>query len=163
MRNFFIGVLVIAFIAYIVYAIVHKKTVDSDSIEAVQQKISIEAGQQEPITKSNTQKNGMNIEVTKEGNGPEITNGQTAVVDYVGKLSDGTIFDASARYGKPFEFALGAGMVIKGWEQGVVGMKVGETRTLTIPPELAYGSNGISGVIPPNATLIFEVTLKGIK
>lgn len=105
----------------------------------------------------------MKIETTKQGSGPAITTGQTAVVDYVGKLEDGTVFDASAKHGSTFSFPLGAGQVIKGWDEGVVGMKVGETRVLTIPPELAYGPQGIPGVIPPNATLIFEVTLKGIK
>ncbi len=107
--------------------------------------------------------NGMTIEVLKEGAGVEITNNQTAVVDYVGMLTDGTVFDASARHGKSFEFPVGAGMVIKGWDQGVLGMKVGEKRKLTIPSELAYGAQGIPGVIPQNATLVFEVTLQGIK
>jgi FKBP-type peptidyl-prolyl cis-trans isomerase len=107
--------------------------------------------------------NGMTIETTIQGTGPEIKSGQTAVVDYVGKLPDGTVFDASARHGQDFEFSLGAGQVIKGWDQGVLGMKVGEKRTLTIPPELAYGERGIPGAIPANATLIFDVTLKGIK
>ena len=116
------------------------------------------------ITTSNKKTiNGMTIETTKEGEGEAITNGKTAVVDYVGKLADGTVFDASARHGQPFAFPLGAGMVIKGWEQGVLGMKVGETRILTIPPELGYGATGAGGVIPPNATLIFEVTLQAIK
>lgn len=107
--------------------------------------------------------NGMTIETIKEGAGEAITNGKTAVVDYVGKLTDGTVFDASARHGQPFAFPLGAGMVIKGWDQGVLGMKVGETRILTIPPELAYGDTGAGGVIPPKATLVFEVTLREIK
>lgn len=117
-----------------------------------------------PITTSTKrEKNGMTIETTLQGTGPEIKNGQMAVVDYVGKLQDGTIFDASAKHGQDFSFALGAGQVIKGWDQGVLGMKVGEKRTLTIPPELAYGAQGIAGAIPPNATLVFDVTLKGIK
>jgi FKBP-type peptidyl-prolyl cis-trans isomerase len=107
--------------------------------------------------------NGMTIEVLKEGSGVEIKSGQTAVVGYVGSLVDGTIFDASARHGQDFSFPLGAGMVIKGWDQGVVGMKVGETRKLTIPPELGYGASGAGNLIPPNATLVFEVTLVAIK
>ncbi len=107
---------------------------------------------------------GMTIEIIKEGNGPEIKNGQTAVVQYEGKLTSGAIFDSTAKHGgQPFEFSLGAGMVIKGWDEGVLGMKVGETRKLTIPPELGYGAQGAGGVIPPNATLIFEVTLQAIK
>ncbi len=106
---------------------------------------------------------GMKIETTKEGTGVEIKNGQTAVVHYTGKLTDGTTFDSSKTRGTPFEFPLGAGMVIKGWDMGVLGMKVGETRMLTIPADLGYGERGAGGVIPPNATLIFEVELLGIK
>lgn len=107
--------------------------------------------------------NGMTIETVKEGTGEAIVSGKTAVVDYVGKLTDGTIFDASERHGQSFSFPLGAGMVIKGWDQGVLGMKVGETRILTIPPELAYGDRAVGGIIPANATLVFEVTLRDIK
>lgn len=106
---------------------------------------------------------GMKIETTKEGTGVEIKDGQTAVVHYTGKLTDGTVFDSSVTRGTPFEFPLGAGMVIKGWDLGVLGMKVGEKRTLTIPAELGYGARGAGGVIPPNATLVFDVELLGIK
>ena len=106
---------------------------------------------------------GMKIETTKEGAGVEIKNGQTAVVHYTGKLTDGTTFDSSKTRGTPFEFPLGAGMVIKGWDMGVLGMKVGEIRMLTIPSDLGYGERGAGGVIPPNATLVFEVELLGIK
>lgn len=119
-----------------------------------------------PIKNENkkTTINGMTIETIKEGTGVEIKNGQTAVVQYEGKLTDGTVFDSTAkRNNTPFEFPLGAGMVIKGWDQGVLGMKIGETRKLTIPSELAYGERGAGGLIPPNATLIFTVTLEGIK
>ena len=111
-----------------------------------------------------TTKNGMKIETTTEGTGAAIVNGQTALMEYTGMLTDGTVFDATSRHGgEPFSFILGAGQVIKGWDQGVLGMKVGESRRLTIPADLAYGSQGIGGVIPPNATLVFDVTLKGIK
>ncbi len=106
---------------------------------------------------------GMKIETTHEGAGVAIANGQTAVVHYTGKLTDGTVFDSSVTRGTPFEFSLGAGMVIKGWDLGVLGMKVGEKRTLTIPADLGYGVRGAGGVIPPNATLIFDVELLGIK
>jgi peptidylprolyl isomerase len=107
---------------------------------------------------------GMKIEVTKEGTGPEITNGQTAEMLYTGTLADGSIFDSTASRGnQPFSFTLGVGQVIKGWDEGVLGMKVGEERTLVIPPELAYGANGYPPVIPANATLTFQVTLVGIQ
>ncbi len=108
--------------------------------------------------------NNMKIEVTKEGSGPAITNGQTAVMLYTGKLTDGSVFDSTDKHGgQPFSFTLGAGQVIKGWDEGILGMKVGEERTLTIPPELGYGANGFPPVIPQNATLVFDVTLVGIK
>lgn len=107
--------------------------------------------------------NNMTIEVQKEGEGVAIENGKVAVVNYTGKLTDGTVFDSSIPRGQPFEFPLGAGMVIEGWEKGVLGMKVGEVRTLTIPPEMGYGTRGAGASIPPNATLIFEVELLAIK
>lgn len=118
-----------------------------------------------PLSKNKiTYKNNMKIETTKEGQGEKIVNGQTAVVSYVGKLEDGTVFDASAKHSaEGFSFPLGAGRVIKGWDDGVLGMKVGESRTLTIPADLAYGASGVPGAIPPNATLIFDVTLLAIK
>ena len=99
----------------------------------------------------------------KKGDGAEATNGKTVVVHYTGWLSDGTKFDSSLDRGQPFEFALGAGNVIPGWEQGVAGMKVGGTRRLTIPPALGYGAQGAGGVIPPNATLLFEIELLEIR
>ncbi len=106
----------------------------------------------------------MKIEITKEGAGPTIANGQTAEMLYTGTLADGTVFDSTASRGNtPFSFTLGAGQVIKGWDQGIVGMKVGEERTLIIPADMAYGAAGYPPVIPQNATLTFQVTLVGIK
>ena len=116
------------------------------------------------ITTKITTKNGMTIETLKEGTGEAITNGKTAVMQYTGMFTDGKVFDATSLRGdEPFSFVLGAGQVIKGWDQGVLGMKVGESRKLTIPGELAYGERGAGSVIPPNATLVFEVTLTAIK
>jgi FKBP-type peptidyl-prolyl cis-trans isomerase FkpA len=100
------------------------------------------------------------------GNGAAAAAGQNVTVHYTGWLlfggEKGKKFDSSKDRGDPFEFPLGAGHVIKGWDEGVQGMKVGGTRTLTIPPNLGYGARGAGGVIPPNATLIFEVELLGV-
>ena len=102
------------------------------------------------------------IEDIKEGTGPAAEAGQTVSVHYVGTLTDGTKFDSSRDRGQPFAFPLGAGRVIRGWDLGVAGMQVGGVRKLTIPPEEGYGARGAGGVIPPNATLLFEVELLGI-
>lgn len=100
----------------------------------------------------------LKTETLKEGAGAEAKNGDELTVHYVGTLLDGTKFDSSVDRDQPFSFTLGARQVIDGWEQGILGMKVGEKRKITIPPSLGYGQYG-SGPIPPNATLIFEVEL----
>ena len=104
----------------------------------------------------------MVIDDIKIGTGAEVKNGDTVSVHYVGTLQDGTEFDNSNKRGAPFEFTVGGGQVIKGWEEGLVGMKVGGQRILVIPPDKAYGENGI-GPIPPNATLVFAIELLEIK
>jgi len=106
---------------------------------------------------------GMIIEILKEGQGPEAVNGKTAVVHYKGTLTNGKEFDSSYSRNMPFPFQLGAGRVIEGWDKGVLGMKVGEKRKLTIPPELAYKERGAGSQIPPNSTLVFEVELIEVK
>ena len=103
------------------------------------------------------------IEDLTVGEGATATPGQSVSVHYTGWLTNGTKFDSSVDRNDPFEFNLGRGQVIPGWDQGVAGMQVGGKRKLTIPPELAYGSRGAGGVIPPNATLVFEVELLGIR
>ena len=101
--------------------------------------------------------------IHKEGNGEIPSVGQTVTVHYTGILEDGTQFDSSHDRGQPFNFILGENKVIKGWEEGLLNMKKGAKRTLIIPPELAYGARGAGGVIPPNATLVFEVELVNFK
>lgn len=105
----------------------------------------------------------MKIEDIKVGTGAAAKKGDTVSVHYTGWLTDGTQFDSSKNSGQPFEFQLGAGMVIKGWDEGVAGMKVGGVRKLTIPADMGYGEQGAGGVIPPGATLVFEVELLAVK
>lgn len=112
-------------------------------------------------TEQNSEKkmDEVKIEVLQQGTGEEVSkNGDQLTVNYTGTLEDGTKFDSSIGRA-PFVFTLGAGQVIQGWDQGLLNMKVGEKRRLTIPASLGYGSSGAGGVIPPNATLIFEVEL----
>lgn len=104
----------------------------------------------------------LNVEIIKEGAGSPATAGQTLFVHYIGKLDDGTIFDSNMD-GEPFAFTLGNEDVIAGWEIGLLGMQEGERRRLTIPPQLAYGDKGFAGVVPPRATLIFDVSLVRIQ
>ena len=117
--------------------------------------------------KMNTSPSGLQWADTKEGTGPSPKSGQTCVMDYTGWLwvdgAKGKKFDSSVDRGTPFEFPIGQGRVIKGWDEGVSTMKVGGKRTLLIPPQLGYGSRGAGGVIPPNATLLFEVELIAVK
>src|SRR4051812_27894738 len=114
-----------------------------------------------------TTASGLQIIDSKEGTGATPKTGQTCVMHYTGWLYEngqkGKKFDSSVDRGEPFEFPIGAGRVIKGWDEGVATMKVGGKRTLVIPPDLGYGARGAGGVIPPNATLIFEVELLGVK
>jgi FKBP-type peptidyl-prolyl cis-trans isomerase len=106
---------------------------------------------------------GLKYTDLQTGTGDEAKAGQTVSVHYTGWLENGTKFDSSLDRKQPFQFKLGAGQVIQGWDQGVAGMKVGGKRKLTIPASLGYGARGAGGVIPPNATLIFEVELLGVR
>jgi FKBP-type peptidyl-prolyl cis-trans isomerase len=105
----------------------------------------------------------LKIEDLKVGTGAEAVAGKKVSVHYTGWLTDGKKFDSSVDRGEPFKFNLGAGQVIQGWDKGVAGMKVGGKRKLTIPSQLGYGERGAGGVIPPNATLVFDVELLGVE
>ncbi|GMQ80748.1 MAG: hypothetical protein BMS9Abin05_0176 [Rhodothermia bacterium] len=127
---------------------------------------SIQKTQNPDTQKVTVMENGLKIQIVLEGEGEEIKSGAVASVHYTGWLYDeaapegkGDKFDSSRDRGEPFAFNLGAGQVIQGWDQGVEGMKVGEQRLLTIPPELGYGERGAGSTIPPGSTLLFEVEL----
>jgi len=120
---------------------------------------AVQQNQQTPL---NYETQEMKTEILTQGTGEGAKAGDLVTVNYVGTLENGTKFDSSIDRGQPFAFTLGQNSVIQGWEQGLLGMKVGEKRKLTIPPELAYGEQGAGGVIPPNATLIFEVDMISI-
>lgn len=105
----------------------------------------------------------MKVDILRPGSGEGAKAGNTVTVHYTGTLETGQKFDSSRDRGEPFSFKLGAGAVIRGWDAGLVGIKVGEKRRLTVPPELGYGSRGAGAIIPPNATLIFEVEMLTIR
>jgi len=124
-------------------------------------------GQEEETNNmQNGAEDGVKVVVLKEGTGTEAKAGDTVSMNYTGSLVDGTVFDSNVdpkfNHVEPFIFTLGTGQVIKGWDVGVAGMKVGEKRTLAISPEFGYGATGAGGIIPPNATLNFEVELLAI-
>ena len=123
----------------------------------------VAAEDEECPTETTTTDSGLQIKEIECGEGEEAAKGDTLEVHYEGRLEDGTKFDASRDHGSTFEFQVGAGQVIQGWDEGLIGMKIGGIRELTIPPELGYGAQGAPPAIPPNSTLVFEVELVDIK
>lgn len=125
-------------------------------------------GNTNEVIERREQENGLVIEILAQGSGASAESGKTVAVHYTGTLEDGTVFDSSVQRGTPIEFALGTGQVIRGWDEGVVGMEIGEKRRLTIPADLGYGDRGVTlsdgtVLIPGGATLIFDVELVSIK
>ncbi len=110
-----------------------------------------------------TTASGLTYIITQKGAGAQLKAGDNVIINYTGLLTDGTKFDSSLDRGEPFSFPLGAGRVIKGWDEGVAKLRVGDRATLIIPPALGYGTRGAGGVIPPDATLIFIVEVMGVK
>ena len=136
------------------------KTPDITQTKPSEIKIEPQATAEQPKTDTKPTATDLKIEVLKQGTGTVVTKvGDMISVHYTGTLADGTKFDSSLDRGTPFKFDLGAGQVIKGWDQGLTGMKVGEKRRLTVPPSLGYGDQAMGTKIPANSTLIFEVEL----
>lgn len=146
MKVFLLGIFIIILLGVVGFVMSLSKAPEGEPNQPAQQK--------EIVAPSELQ-----IEDIVAGKGKEAAIGKLAQVHYIGTLLDGTKFDSSLDRGEPFQFVLGAGQVIQGWDQGVAGMKVGGKRKLTIPPELGYGVQGVPGTIPPNSTLVFEVEL----
>ncbi len=151
-----VGALVIC-VGVLVYAFVFRSPNIGDSVQN-------SVFSQEQHSQNNNMQQNKELEITdlRVGTGAAAKIGNTVVVQYKGMLENGTEFDSSYKRSEPFEFTLGKGEVIPGWDQGVLGMKVGGKRKLVIPPQLGYGSRDL-GVIPPDSTLIFEIELVGIK
>jgi FKBP-type peptidyl-prolyl cis-trans isomerase FkpA len=162
-RFVILGLVVLAVVAYAVTACAKKEQQTQSAAPAPAVAVSPVAGAPTAASKVITTADGLQYEVLRQGNGPEAKAGQTVAVHYTGWLTNGTKFDSSVDRGQPFDFQLGAGQVIKGWDEGVAGMKVGEKRKLTIPSNLGYGDRGAGATIPPGATLIFDVELLGIQ
>lgn len=120
-------------------------------------------GREESKVEEPVDPNAFNVKITKKGDGKEIPHGSTITVHYTGKLVDGSVFDSSVTRNQPFVFKLGAGQVIKCWDEGYKQLTVGAEAILTCPPDYAYGSRGAGGVIPPNAKLTFEVSVISYK
>jgi peptidylprolyl isomerase len=135
----------------------------ADVVIAEAAKLTPQTSETKKMSEVVTTPSGLKYEVITAGTGATPKAGQTVIVHYTGTLDDGTKFDSSRDRNEPFQFKLGAGQVIKGWDEGLATMKVGDRRNLILPPELGYGARGAGGVIPPNATLIFDVELLGIK
>ena len=155
MKAFLLGIIAIILLGVIGFIFSSNKNPQEVDNQSIKQEINNNRTQQEEIMEVTE----LQIVDTTVGEGKEAILGKVVSVHYTGTLTDGTKFDSSVDRETPFQFTLGAGQVIQGWDQGVIGMKVGGKRTLTIPSDLAYGPTGRPGTIPPSATLIFDIEL----
>ncbi|HIC27085.1 MAG TPA: FKBP-type peptidyl-prolyl cis-trans isomerase [Gammaproteobacteria bacterium] len=155
MKAFLLGIIAIILLGVIGFIFSSNKNPQEVDNQSIKQEVNNNRTQQEEIMEVTE----LQIVDTTVGEGKEAILGKVVSVHYTGTLTDGTKFDSSVDRETPFQFTLGAGQVIQGWDQGVIGMKVGGKRTLTIPSDLAYGPTGRPGTIPPSATLIFDIEL----
>jgi len=162
MKYFTIIIAVIIIFGGVYYFLPTKPDMPQEGLAKSAEQESVREPAGEDLKSVDTQ-NELKIEDIKVGEGAEAKSGNKVSVHYTGTLVDGTKFDSSLDRGEPFSFTLGIGQVIQGWDKGVMGMKVGGKRKLTIPSALAYGKREVPGAIPPDATLLFEVELLGIK
>lgn len=154
-----IGIGVVILVLIFGYLLISNKQVKKEEVK----ESKLTENKMDTSVNNSTQSGKLKIEDLKGGEGKEAKSGDSVVMHYKGTLVDGTKFDSSYDRGEPFTTQIGVGQVIKGWDLGVPGMKIGGKRKLTIPPDLAYGERGAGAVIGPNATLIFEVELLDIK
>ncbi len=153
------AILPIVFLVVLIFGFYYLSQKPEETLSEKEKAIS-QAGQEEIVNQGKENRTqDLQVEILEEGSGQEAKNGDEVSVHYTGWLEDGTKFDSSLDRGSSFVFTLGAGQVIQGWDEGVLGMKIGEKRKLTIPPQLGYGSTGAGELIPPDAFLIFEVEL----
>jgi FKBP-type peptidyl-prolyl cis-trans isomerase len=158
MKAFLLGIIAIILLGVIGFIFSSNKNPQEVDNQSIKQEVNNNRTQQEEIMEITE----LQIVDTTVGEGKEAILGKVVSVHYTGTLTDGTKFDSSVDRETPFQFTLGAGQVIQGWDQGVIGMKVGGKRTLTIPSDLAYGPTGRPGTIPPSATLIFDIELLNV-
>ena len=166
-KTFFIFTVLIIFVVITVWFVVQKTREVSVGTSDVQQTSDVvnlpEDTGTEEISEPTQYDNGLIVQDVVVGSGKTAENGDTLSAHYVGALQDGTVFDESYGRGQPIQFVLGSGQLIQGWELGLVGTKEGGKRRLIIPSELGYGERGAGGVIPPNATLLFEIELVSVQ
>ncbi len=163
MKYIIIAILLLALGAILYFAVISKSGSTPIKTDVGGKSAPISDKSANSASTVKTMENGLKIEDIKIGSGTEAKAGNNVTVNYLGTLLNGTKFDSSYDRGQPFSFLLGGRQVIPGWDEGLLGMKVGGKRKLTIPPALAYGERGVPGAIPENSTLVFEVELLGVK